>query len=119
LAARWQRSSKYIAHDTPIHLNQVLNIYLTGLGQGQGTPNVASGAGGPAGPLAGTTATPTVYIGGPPLFTLWSDLAPGFVGLYQFNAQVSMCKYPFHNVPTGENIPFTREAGDRAPAPIN
>jgi uncharacterized protein (TIGR03437 family) len=91
---------KFVTDDTPIHLNEVLNIFLTGLGPV--TPNVASGAGGPAGPLATTTTPPIVYIGGSPLFMLWSGLAPGFVGLYQVNVQV-----PFHNVPTGDSIPFT------------
>ena len=42
----------------------------------------------PGDPLAATTATPAVYIGGSQLFTLWSGLAPGFVGVYQVNVQV-------------------------------
>ena len=91
---------QFITDSTPIHLNETLIIYTTGLGPV--TPSVAAGAGGPSGPLAATSIPVAVYIGGSQLFTLWSGLAPGLVGVYQVNAQV-----PFHNVPTGSNIPFT------------
>ena len=89
-----------ISDSTPIHLNETLIIYLTGLGTV--APGVTAGVAAPSGPLAVTTTPVSVYIGGSQLFTLWSGLAPGLVGVYQVNALV-----PFHSVPTGSNIPFT------------
>jgi len=96
---------KMITDATPIHLNQVLNIYMTGLGAV--TPASTAGSAGPSSPLAGTTTTPEITIGGASIFTLWSGLAPGLVGVNQVNAQV-----PFHHIPTGSKIPFTIKQGD-------
>lgn len=64
----------------------VLQIYCTGLGPVSNRP--PSGAPAPSSPLAVTTTSPTVTIGGVPAPVLFSGLAPGFVGLYQVNAQV-------------------------------
>jgi uncharacterized protein (TIGR03437 family) len=97
--------NKMITDSTPIHLNQILNIYITGLGPV--SPGIGSGVGAPSSPLAVTSNAPAVYIGGSQLFTLWAGLVPGLVGVYQINAQV-----PFHNVPTGSNIPFTVVQGN-------
>ena len=63
-----------------------LAIYCTGLGPVINQP--ASGAAGPSGPLAATTTTPTVTIGGVPAQVAFAGLAPGFVGLYQVNVQL-------------------------------
>ena len=63
-----------------------LSIYCTGLGPVSNQP--ASGAASPSNPLAMTTATPTVMIGGVPAQVLFSGLAPGFVSEYQVNVQV-------------------------------
>jgi len=95
---------KLITDQTPIHLDQVLNIYMTGLGA-VNTP-VRTGDASPFQPLAETISKPTITIGGASIFTLWSGLAPGLVGVYQVNAQV-----PFHHIPTGYNIPFTITLG--------
>jgi uncharacterized protein (TIGR03437 family) len=93
-----------ITDQTPIHLNEILNIWMTGLGA-VNTP-VTTGDASPFNPLAATITTPTITIGGASIFTLWSGLAPGMVGVYQVNAQV-----PFHHIPTGSNIPFTVSMG--------
>jgi uncharacterized protein (TIGR03437 family) len=61
-------------------------IYCTGLGPVSNTP--ASGAPAPAKPFAETTTTPIVTIGGVKATVQFSGLAPGYVGLYQVNAQV-------------------------------
>jgi uncharacterized protein (TIGR03437 family) len=95
---------KMVSDSTPIHLNQVLNIYMTGLGAVN--TSVRPGDPAPTNPLAATTAAPEITIGGASIFTLWSGLAPGFVGVNQVNAQV-----PFHHIPTGSNIPFTITQG--------
>jgi len=65
----------------------VLQIYCTGLGPVSNRP--PSGAQSPSNALAVTTTPPTVTIGGVPAPVLFSGLAPGFVGLYQVNAQVA------------------------------
>lgn len=64
----------------------VLQIYCTGLGPVTNQP--ATGAPSPGNPLAQTTTLPTVTTGGATTNALFSGLAPGFVGLYQVNAQV-------------------------------
>jgi uncharacterized protein (TIGR03437 family) len=64
----------------------VIVIYCTGLGPVTNQP--ASGSPSPASPLAQTTTTPVVSIGGAPAQVLWSGLTPGAVGLYQVDALV-------------------------------
>jgi uncharacterized protein (TIGR03437 family) len=64
----------------------VIAIYCTGLGAVSNQP--VSGSPAPVSPLAVTTTTPTVSIGGQPAQVWFSGLAPGSVGLYQVNAQV-------------------------------
>lgn len=64
----------------------VLQIFCTGLGPVSNQP--PSGSPAPFSPLAYTTTTPAVTIGGMPAEVSFSGLAPGYVGLYQVNAQV-------------------------------
>ena len=90
---------QFITNNTPIHLNEYLTIYLTGMGGT--TPSVVPGAASPSSPLAVATVQPTITIGGSSIFVLWAGLAPKQVGVYQINALV-----PFHGIPTGDNIPF-------------
>jgi uncharacterized protein (TIGR03437 family) len=63
----------------------VVLIYCTGLGAVTNQPPTGSPA--PSDPLAHAT-TPTVTIGGVSASVGFSGLAPGYVGLYQVNAQV-------------------------------
>ena len=63
-----------------------ISIFCTGLGPVTNQPGTGMAA--PSDPLAFTTATPTVTIGGVPALVTFSGLAPGFVGLYQVNIQV-------------------------------
>ncbi|HTX39614.1 MAG TPA: hypothetical protein VME43_31560, partial [Bryobacteraceae bacterium] len=65
--------------------NSVVLIYCTGLGAVTNQPPTGSPA--LSNPLSQST-TPTVMIGGVPADVLFSGLAPGYVGLYQVNAQV-------------------------------
>jgi uncharacterized protein (TIGR03437 family) len=64
----------------------VLQIFCTGLGPVSNQPLTGSPA--PSSPLSYTTTTPAVTIGGVSADVFFSGLAPGFVGLYQVNAQV-------------------------------
>jgi uncharacterized protein (TIGR03437 family) len=95
---------KFITNSTPIHLNQKLIIYLTGLGAT--TQAVAAGDASPSSPPAAAAVTPTITLGGVNIWTLFAGLAPNQVGVNQINAQV-----PFHHIPTGSSIPFTITQG--------
>jgi len=63
-----------------------LQIYCMGLGAVSNQP--ADGAAAPSSPLAETSTTPEVTIGGVSVIPSFSGLAPGFVGLYQVNVLV-------------------------------
>ena len=79
-------SYRLVDASNPASAGTVLQIYCTGLGAVTNQP--ASGTPSPSDPLAMTTTTPTVTIGGLAAQVLFSGLAPGFVGLYQVNAQL-------------------------------
>jgi uncharacterized protein (TIGR03437 family) len=67
----------------PAKAGETVLIYCTGLGAVSSPP-----ADGAAGNGQETTTTPTVTIGGTKALVSFSGLAPGFVGLYQINAEV-------------------------------
>ena len=66
------------------NIGEYITIFCTGLGSVTNPP--ATGA--PASGTSTTVAMPQVTIGGVPAMVSFSGLAPGFVGLYQVNAQV-------------------------------
>jgi len=71
----------------PAAEGSVIQIYCTGLGAV--TPTLAAGsAGATSAPYNATVVTPTVTINGVNAPVQFSAVAPGFVGLYQVNAQV-------------------------------
>jgi|HubBroStandDraft_1064217.scaffolds.fasta_scaffold05837_1 uncharacterized protein (TIGR03437 family) len=80
-------------------------IYCTGLGPVSNTP--ATGSPAPSDPLAQTTVTPTVMIGGLNATVSFSGLAPGFVGLYQVNALVPAA------AATGTAVPVSISIGGK------
>jgi uncharacterized protein (TIGR03437 family) len=67
----------------PVVAGETVLIYCTGLGAVSSPP-----ADGTAGNGQATVAKPIVTIGGTNAVVAFSGLAPGFVGLYQINAQV-------------------------------
>jgi len=81
-------------------------IYCTGLGEVTNQP--ATGSPGPSDPLAWTTTTPTVTIGGVPADVQFSGLAPGYVGLYQVNVPVPA------GLATGPSVPVVISMGAAA-----
>ncbi len=79
-------ANSLITESNAARRGQVIQIFANGLGPVSNQP--PSGEPSPVSPLAQTTTTPTVTIGGRPAAVLFSGLAPRFVGLYQVNVTV-------------------------------
>ncbi len=87
----------------PVPRGGFITIYCTGLGDVNNRPaNGAASAG------ETTRVTPTVTIGGAAASVTFAGLAPGFVALYQVNAQVPT------NAPTGDAIELVVRVGSVA-----
>lgn len=80
----------------PVRRGESISTFCTGLGPVTNPP--ASGAPASAELLSATTTTPSVTIGGLPARVSFSGLAPGFVGLYQVNAEVPL------SAPIGDSV---------------
>lgn len=93
-----EKNNELVTASNPVHRNDSLTIYLTGLGPTN--PPVASGQPAPSNPLAVTIQQPSVTLGGTPLPVSFSGLAPGLVGVYQINVRVPS------SVPAGMSIPL-------------
>ena len=78
-------SYQLVNSSNPATAGSTILIFCTGLGQVTNQPPTGSPA--PLSPLS-WSGTPTVTIGGVPANVSFSGLAPGYVGLYQVNAQV-------------------------------
>jgi len=86
----------------PVHAGDIVSIYCDALGAT--TPAVASGALAPGSPPATVQAPVSVTIGGVNAPVSFAGLAPGFIGLYQVNAQVP-------TVPAGNSVPVVMMQG--------
>jgi uncharacterized protein (TIGR03437 family) len=78
--------SQLVTPTNPIHPNDKVTIYLTGMGQT--TPPVEAGQPAPAQPLSAAVVEPSVTLGGSALAVSYAGLVPGEVGVYQINATV-------------------------------
>jgi uncharacterized protein (TIGR03437 family) len=87
----------------PVHRNDTIVIYLTGLGLT--FPAVDSGSPAPLDPLAAAQVTPVVTLGGLELILENAVLTPGLVGVYQIDARVP------DYVPTGPSVPLVITQG--------
>ena len=96
-------NNQLVTPSNPIHFNDQLVIYATGLGQV--SPDMKAGFPGPTHPLAVTSVVPIVTLGGMNVPVEYAGLAPGFVGVYQINLKV-----PFQS-PTGLSVPLTISQG--------
>lgn len=96
-------SSDKFPGSRPAAHNEFVTLFATGLGGAKNQP--ASGAGAPLQPLSTSLLTPGVTIGGVPASVSFSGLAPGFVGLYQVNAQVPDA------APAGDSVPVVLSIG--------
>jgi uncharacterized protein (TIGR03437 family) len=76
--------NQLVTPTNPIHPNDSIVIYLTGLGLT--APAVATGLAAPATQLSTAIAVPTVTIGGAAMSIYFAGLVPGEVGVYQINA---------------------------------
>jgi uncharacterized protein (TIGR03437 family) len=81
----------------PANRGEFITIFCTGLGAVSNPPGTGRPAAG--NPLSNTTATPQVTIGGVPATVSFSGLSPGFVGLYQVNAQIPAASATGNAVP--------------------
>lgn len=75
-----------VTASNPAARGEYVVLYMTGLGPVQNQP--ASGTASSSTTLSPTLLTPTVTIGGFVASVAFSGLTPGFIGLYQINAQV-------------------------------
>jgi uncharacterized protein (TIGR03437 family) len=100
---RWN-NGELVTPTNPIHANDWLEIYLTGMGAT--TPAVPAGQPGPSNPFAVAQALPSVTLGGHALTVSYAGMAPGEVGVYQIDALVPP------GVPTGINVPLEISQGD-------
>ena len=90
------RNNEIVTVSNPIHRDDVISIYLTGMGNT--SPAVEAGFPGGSSPIATPLIAPTVRLGGVTLPVEFAGLAPGQVGVYQINARVP------RNAPTGFDI---------------
>jgi uncharacterized protein (TIGR03437 family) len=79
-------ANRLVDSTNPAKAGDVVVVYCTGLGATN--PAVRSGEAAPASPLAKVVTPVTVTIGGQPAVVQFAGLTPGFVGLYQVNAQI-------------------------------
>ena len=79
-----------VSPSNPARPNEVLVIYATGVGDLDNAPRTGEAA--VANPLATSRITPGIILSGPtsqaPVTSLFTGLAPGFVGLVQLNVQL-------------------------------
>jgi uncharacterized protein (TIGR03437 family) len=88
-------SGLVVSGSTPVKRGDALVIYANGLGPVSNQPASGEPSPGPPQPLAATSVSPTVTIGGSTATLIFSGLTPGSVGLYQVNVTVPV------DAPTG------------------
>ena len=86
LAAALDQNNNTVSTSNPVPVRQVVQLFANGLGPVTNQP--ASGDPAPANPLAMTTLTPVVTIGGMNAQVKFSGMTPGNAALYQVNAVV-------------------------------
>jgi len=98
-----QKNNDFVDFTNPVHPNDVLWIYLTGLGQT--SPAAPLGDAAPSNPLAVTSTPPTVSLGNTGLNVLLSGLVPGEAGVYFIEVSVP------RGVPSAVQTPLTVTQG--------
>ncbi len=95
--------NQLVTPTNPIHPNDTVIIYATGLGRT--SPAVDAGQPAPSNPLPYAIISPTVTLGGMNLSVFYAGLVPGEVGVYQINATIP------GGVPLGMSIPLVISQG--------
>lgn len=86
-----------VTQASPAKPNEVVQVYLTGLGAVN--PSVSDGAAAPTQPLSKASAPVTVSVGGIPVTGIqFEGLSPGLASLYQLNIQIPS------NTPSGQQM---------------
>jgi uncharacterized protein (TIGR03437 family) len=98
-----QSTNLIVTTSNPVHLGDMLIIYLTGMGAV--SPVVPNGTASPENPPAIAIAPPQVTLGGVALSVQFAGLAPGEVGVNQINAIVPA------NAPQGMSVPLVITQG--------
>jgi uncharacterized protein (TIGR03437 family) len=96
-------NGELITPTNPIHPNDTIVIWATGLGRT--SPPIDSGMPAPSDPLPSAVIVPSVSLGGTALNVIYAGLVPGSVGLYQINATVPA------KVPLGLDVPLVVKQG--------
>jgi uncharacterized protein (TIGR03437 family) len=99
-----QKNGDFVDFTNPIHPDDVLSIYVTGLSQT--SPAAPFGDGAPSDPLDVTATAPTVTVGNSTLPLLFSGLVPGEVAVYVINVFVP------HGIASASQTPLTIKQGD-------
>jgi uncharacterized protein (TIGR03437 family) len=81
LAIVHQSDGSVVGNADPAVAGETLVVYMAGLGAVNA--NLSLGEAAPASPPAATTLTPQATLGNTPVNVVFSELSPGFVGLYQ------------------------------------
>lgn len=104
-------NGELVTPTNPVHYNDILVIYATGLGRT--SPPVDSGVPAPDDQLAWAVNATSVTLGGKELAVQYAGLVPGSVGLYQINAAV-----PF-GVAQGLEVPLViTQSGTSTTLPV-
>ena len=98
------RNNELVTPANPIHPDDRITIYLTGMGRT--SISVETGMPAPSDQLATVMVQPTVSLGSVSLPIVYAGLAPGLVGVYQIDAIV-----PFRGIPTGFDVPLSISQG--------
>ena len=95
-----------VTDSNPVHRNDTLTIYLTGMGQTN--PPVDNGMPAPSDPIATPLVAPTIRFGGVNIPVSSAGLSPGEVGIYQITVNIP------RSVPLGLSIPFEIRQGSNS-----
>jgi uncharacterized protein (TIGR03437 family) len=96
-------NNQLVTPSNPVHRGDVLVIYATGLGRTN--PLIPAGQPAPTDQLASTQIPVVVTLGGIQQQVLFAGLAPGLVGVYQINVQIT------RSVPEGLSVPLVISQG--------
>jgi uncharacterized protein (TIGR03437 family) len=80
------KNAELATFTNPIHPDETISIYLTGMGLTTPLPRLGDAA--PESPLALVTTPPRITLGGTELPVLFAGLVPGLAGVYQIDAYV-------------------------------